>query len=46
VLRRNHVVQVELERLFENKLLGLSILLGHRNELIVELGVDLGGAWF
>ena len=41
VLGRNHVVQVELERLLENMPLRLPIPLGHRNELIVELGVDL-----
>ena len=54
VLGRNHVVQVERERLFENIPLRLPILLGNRNELIVELGVDLGSellghrglAWF
>src|ERR1700681_4414151 len=46
MLRRNHVVQVELERLFENIPLRLPILLGNRNELIVELGVDLGSELF
>jgi hypothetical protein len=41
VLGRNHVVQVERKRLLENMPLRLPILLGNRNELIVELGVDL-----
>jgi hypothetical protein len=43
MLRRNHVVQIEPERLFENMPLRLPILLGNRNELIVKLGVDLRG---
>src|SRR6202040_4201846 len=41
VLGRNHVVQVEPERLFENIPLRLPILLRHRNELIIKLGVNL-----
>jgi hypothetical protein len=41
MLGRNHIVQVELKRLFENMPLGLPILPRNRNELIVELGVDL-----
>ena len=41
VLGWNHIVQIKLERLLENMPLGLPILLGNRNELIVELGVDL-----
>jgi hypothetical protein len=41
VLGRNHVVQVERERLLENMPLGLPILLGNCDELIVKLGVDL-----
>jgi hypothetical protein len=41
VLGRNHVLQVEPERLLENMPLRLPIPLGNRNELIVELGVDL-----
>ena len=41
VLGRNHVVQVEGERLLKNMPLGLPISLGNRNEFIVELGVDL-----
>ena len=41
MLGRNHVVQIEPERLFENMPLRLPILLGNRNELIVKLGVDL-----
>lgn len=42
VLGRNHVMQVEPERLLENIPLRLPILLRNRNELIVKLGVDLG----
>jgi hypothetical protein len=34
-------VQVERKRLLENMPLRLPILLGNRNQLIVELGVDL-----
>jgi len=34
-------VQVELERLLENMPLGLPILLGNRDELSVELSVNL-----
>jgi hypothetical protein len=41
VLGWNHVVQVKRERLLENMPLRLPILLGNRNEFIVELGVDL-----
>jgi hypothetical protein len=41
VLGRNHVVEVERKRLLENMPLRLPILFGNRNELIVELGVDL-----
>jgi hypothetical protein len=41
MLRRNHDVQIEPERLFENMPLRLPILLGNRNELIVKPGVDL-----
>ena len=41
VLRRNHIAQIELERLLENMPFRLPILFGNRNELIVELGIDL-----
>jgi hypothetical protein len=41
VLGRNHVVQVEPERLFENIPLRLPILLRNRGELIVKLSVNL-----
>ena len=41
VLGRNHVVQVERERLLENMPLGLPMFLGNCDELIVKLGVDL-----
>jgi hypothetical protein len=41
VLGRNHVVQVERERLLENMPLGLPKFLGNCNELIVKLGIDL-----
>jgi hypothetical protein len=43
MLRRNNVVQIERERLFQNVTLGLAILLGGENELLVELGVNLWG---
>jgi hypothetical protein len=46
VLGRNHVVQVERERLLENMPFGLPILLGNRNELVVKLGVDLRSELF
>jgi hypothetical protein len=42
VLGWNHVVQVKRERLLENVPLRLPILLGNRDEFIVEFGVDLG----
>jgi hypothetical protein len=41
VLERNHIVQIELESLLENMPLRLPISFRNRNELIVELGVDL-----
>jgi len=41
VLGGNDVVQVKPQRLLENMPLRLPILFGNRNELIVELGVDL-----
>ncbi|MGA8298758.1 MAG: hypothetical protein WB817_04705 [Terriglobales bacterium] len=40
VLGRNHVVQVEPERLLQNMPLRLPILLGNRNKFIVELRVE------
>ena len=40
MLGRDHVVQVEPERLFQNMPLRLPIPLGNRNELIVEPGVE------
>jgi hypothetical protein len=46
VLGRNHVVQIERERLLENVPLGLPIPLGNRRELIIELGVDLRSELF
>ena len=41
VLRRNHIMQIEPQSLLENMPLGLPILLGNRNEFIVELSVNL-----
>jgi hypothetical protein len=40
VLGGNHIVKVETKRLFEYVAVGLPILFGHGNELIVKLGVD------
>jgi hypothetical protein len=42
VLGRNHVVQVELQRLLQNVPLRLAVAFGNRDELFVELGVDFG----
>src|SRR5260370_40472862 len=37
VLGRNHIVQIEPERILQNMPLGLPILLSNRNKFIVEL---------
>ena len=41
MLGRNHIVQIEPKSLFKDMSFGLSVLLGNRNKLVIELGVDL-----
>src|ERR1700688_743536 len=43
VLRRNHVLQVELQSFFQHVPLRLAVTFGDGDELFVELGVDFGG---
>src|ERR1019366_7803869 len=42
-LRRDHVVQVMLQRPFQHEPLRLPVLLGHGDELLIELGIYFGG---
>jgi len=42
VLRWDHIFQVELQRFLQNVPLRLAVTLGERDELFVELGIDLG----